>query len=214
MIKNFKFVLLIFFSQACYGFNDFLDDELDSAYSGNLVSFIDAGIGLSTHQVDESERGALGGLLKVSAGVQWYSFISAQVGLWYWGANNSDADRNRKQDSQLNSEQDRELDTERTRFESISASVEITLQLPLSNQNTTFQYGPYYRVGQHCWSAVLTGLTNPWQEEGCSAIHSVGFLFPLTNYNKEFNAFYLEATQSNFDAVSTKSIQLGAKVPF
>lgn len=196
--------MLVALSQNCHGFNDFLDEELGLARPNNLVSYIDAGVGLSTHHIEESEKAALSGLLKVSAGVQWYSFISAQVGLSYWGANNRDND----------SDVEGATTQERTRFESISASVEITFQLPLSNQNTTFQYGPYYRIGHHCWSATLTGLSDPWQEEGCSALHSVGFLFPLPNYSREFNAFYLEATQSDFGAISTKSIQIGAKVPF
>lgn len=194
MIKWFKYLLLFISSPFCFA-GDINDTSQESS-----LTYIDVGAGLSTHVVDETDQGAVSGLLKVSVGAQWYSFISTQIGLWYWGNNDNDSDVDRPR--------------ERTKFESISASLEVTLQLPLGDKGGFFRSGPYYRYGRHCWSAVLLGLVEPWYKEGCSELHSVGYSFPMSNSRHPYTSFYLEATQSNFDNVSTKSIQLGTKLPF
>jgi hypothetical protein len=195
MIASIRFLLLVLFSH--FSMADYIKDDIDSDAS---ISYVDVGIGLSSHVVDETEQGAISGLFKIAAGRQWYSFISAQIGLWYWGNNDNDTDVERSR--------------ERTKFESISVSLEMTVQIPFGHNNTAFQYGPYYRLGRHCWSAVLLGLVDPWYKEGCSNLHSIGFLFPISNRRYSDASFYLEATHSEFDEVSTNSIQIGSKVPF
>lgn len=173
-----------------YGFAD--NDE-------HLLPYVDLGLGLSVHVLEESEEGAASQLLKTAIGVQWLPYISTQVGLWHWS-----------------NEEDKSESTEEERasFEGLSASWEITLQTPLSNKSSAFSYGPYYRFGRHCWSAVFSGLIQPWSKEGCSDIRSVGFVFPSAAKYEADAVLYLEFSHSDFAEVSTRSMQLGAKLAF
>lgn len=165
------------------------------------LPYVDFALGLSIHVLDEDEQGAASQLIKSAVGIQWLPIISTQIGIWHWSGN-----------EYSNEEKDEEKDE--ANFEGISVSWELVLQAPFENNNNLFNYGPYYRLGSHCWSAVFNGLDQPWSKEGCSKIQTLGFVFPSVQYKNENTALYIEFTRSNFDDLSTNSMQLGAKLAF
>lgn len=162
-----------------------------------LIPYVDLALGLSVHVLADSDEGAASQLIKTAIGVQWLPFISTQVGLWHWAS---------EEDSTAEDEE------ERASFDGLSASWELALQVPFNNGQSRFAYGPYYRFGRHCWSAVFTGLVEPWSKEGCSDLQTIGFLFPAQQSYEEGAILYLEFSRSHFAEVSTNSIQLGAKL--
>jgi hypothetical protein len=166
------------------------------------VPYVDLALGLGVHVLEESDEGATSKLIKAGIGVQWFPFLSTQLGVWSW---NSKAQSDRA--SEDDSEQDR-----MGLFDGLSASWEVALQWPIDNKGSVLSAGPYYRYGQHCWSAVLTGLVEPWSKKGCSKLNTLGFSFPM---EKAKNAgAYIEFTRTGFDDLSSSSLQLGAKLAF
>lgn len=183
------------------------DWEVDSRYDGKLIPYVDLGIGLGMHVLPDSDEGTSSRVIKAALGVQWLPFISTQFGLWHWSNLNNSA----KDGSGTESSTDK---MEPVRFEGMSASWELTLQVPISSQKTVLSYGPYYRLGRHCWTGVLTGLVQPWSKEGCSDLHSLGFVFPVADRRGGDTVLYLEISHTELDQLSTKSMQIGAKLPF
>jgi hypothetical protein len=166
------------------------------------VTYVDLALGLGVHVLEESDEGATSKLIKAGIGVQWFPFLSTQLGVWSW---------NSKAQSDRASEDDSEQD-KMGLFDGLSASWEVALQWPIDNKGSQLSAGPYYRYGQHCWSAVLTGLVEPWSKKGCSKLNTVGFSFPM---EKAKNAgAYIEFTRTGFDDLSSSSLQLGAKLAF
>jgi hypothetical protein len=88
----------------------------------------------------------------------------------------------------------------------------VAVQWPIENGDSQLSSGPYYRYGRHCWSAVLTGLMQPWSKNGCSDLNTLGFSFPSATAEKA--ALYIEFTRTDFDDLSSSSLQLGAKLAF
>lgn len=166
------------------------------------VAYVDLALGLGVHVLDDSDQGAASKLIKMGVGVQWLPFLTTQAGIWSWN-------------SQNNSKDIPEEDTEENRvglLNGLSASWEVALQWPIDNAGSKLSAGPYYRYGRHCWSAVLTGLLQPWSKKGCSDLNTLGFSFPVV---KEKNAgVYIEFTRTDFDDLSSNSLQLGAKLAF
>jgi hypothetical protein len=166
------------------------------------VTYVDLTLGLGVHVLEESGEGAASKLIKAGMGVQWFPFFSTQLGVWSW---NSEAQSDRA--SEADSEQDKV-----GLFDGLSASWEVVLQWPIDNKGSLLSAGPYYRYGQHCWSAVLTGLVEPWSKKGCSELNTVGFSFPTEKSENE--GVYIEFTRTGFDDLSSSSLQLGAKLAF
>lgn len=163
------------------------------------VTYVDLALGLSIHVLDETDEGAASEVLKTAIGVQWFPFLSTQVGVWSWSGREGDSNKDSTED-------------EMASFNGLSASWEIALQLPLEDKGTDFSLGPYYRFGRHCWSAVITGLVQPWSKEGCSQLQTLGFVFPSTV--EDMAAMYIEFTRTDFDDLTSSSLQLGAKLAF
>jgi len=180
------------------------------------VPYVDLALGVGIHKLDrpgsssvdsdekyrEEDQGAVSRLIKLGLGVQWFPFLSTRVGIWTW---NSDEQSKRMPDE----------DSDYNRvglFDGISSSMEIALQWPVDNPGSELSAGPYYRHGRHCWSAVLTGLLRPWSKEGCSNLSSIGYSFPL--HSEETSAVYVEFTRTDFDDLSSNSLQFGAKLAF
>ncbi|MGK0247711.1 MAG: hypothetical protein ACI910_000438 [Oleispira sp.] len=166
------------------------------------VTYIDLALGLGVHVLGESDEGAASKLIKAGMGVQWFPFLSTQLGVWSWSS---------KAQSDRASEDDSEQDTIAL-FDGLSASWEVVLQWPIDNTGSPLSAGPYYRYGQHCWSAVLTGLVEPWSKKGCSELNTVGFSFPMAKATNE--GAYIEYTRTRFDDLSSSSLQLGVKLAF
>ncbi|MFT7409470.1 MAG: hypothetical protein ACI9EX_000041 [Oleispira sp.] len=166
------------------------------------VTYVDLTLGVGIHVLEESDQGAASKLIKVGTGVQWTPFLSTQLGVWSWNSK-AQSDRASKGDS----EQDKV-----GLFDGLSASWEVVLQWPIDNKGSVLSSGPYYRYGQHCWSAVLMGLVEPWSKKGCSELNTVGFSFPLKKAKNE--GAYIEFTRTEFDDLSSSSLQLGAKLAF
>jgi hypothetical protein len=176
------------------------------------VPYVDLALGMGIHKLDrsdnssenyeEEDQGAVSRLIKLGLGVQWFPFLSTQVGIWTW---NSD------QQSKRMPEDDAEYQRVGL-FDGVSSSMEIALQWPVDNPGSKLTAGPYYRYGRHCWSAVLTGLLRPWSKEGCSNLNSMGYTFPL--HSEETSAVYVEFTRTDFDDLSSNSLQFGAKLAF
>lgn len=188
------------------------------------VPYVDLALGMGIHKLDrsgsdsvdgdedsdedsdekysEEDQGAVSRLIKLGLGVQWFPFLSTQVGIWSW---NSEAQSKRMPDE----------DSDYNRvglFDGLSSSMEVALQWPVDNPGSELSAGPYYRHGRHCWSAVLTGLLRPWSKEGCSNLSSIGYTFPL--HTEETSAVYVEFTRTDFDDLSSNSLQFGAKLAF
>jgi hypothetical protein len=166
------------------------------------VTYVDLALGLGVHVLDESDEGVASKLIKAGIGVQWLPFLSTQLGVWSW---NSKAQNDRA------SEDDSKLD-KMGLFDGLSTSWEVALQWPIDNKGSLLSAGPYYRYGQHCWSAVLMGLVEPWSKKGCSELNTAGFSFPMEKA-KNLGA-YIEFTRTRFDDLSSSSLQLGAKLAF
>lgn len=181
--------------------------EFDNRYDGKLVPYADLGIGLGMHVLPDSDEGTSSRVIKAALGIQWLPFISTQFGLWHWSSLSD-----RPKDEPIREGGTKKSDP--VRFEGMSASWELTLQVPVSSQRTVLSYGPYYRIGWHCWTGVLTGLMQPWSKEGCSDLHSLGFVFPVTDRKGGDTVLYIEVSHSELDSLSTRSMQLGAKLPF
>lgn len=194
-MTRINFLILLFISQLSLVQKNWAEVDLQAP-----VPYVDFALGLSVHVLEESDQGAASQLLKTAVGIQWLPMISTQVGVWHWSGN-----------EESNEEEE---ENEKANFEGISASWEVVLQMPFESKNDVFNYGPYYRLGRHCWSAVLTGLVQVWSKEGCSKIQTLGFVFPSVQYEDENAALYIEFTRSDFDDLSTSSMQLGAKLPF
>jgi hypothetical protein len=195
LCRRLLFGLTICCSLSAFGDTDYqANDEL---FDHAVTPYVDLGLGLSLHVLDESDEGAASQLIKTAIGVQWLPFLSTQVGLWHWAS------------EEQSSSDDEE---ERASFDGLSASWEVAVQLPFNTGYSQFHYGPYYRFGRHCWSAVFTGLVEPWSKEGCSDLQTLGFLFPAQQSYEEGAILYLEFSRSHFAEVSTNSIQLGAKL--
>lgn len=166
------------------------------------VTYVDLALGLGVHVLDDSDQGAASKLIKAGLGVQWLPFLTTQVGIWSW--NSAD---NAKDDPEDEADENRV-----GMLDSLSASWEVAVQWPIDNGRAQLSAGPYYRYGRHCWSAVLTGLLQPWSKKGCSDLNTLGFSFPMV---KEKNAgVYIEFTRTDFDDLSSSSLQLGAKLAF
>lgn len=186
--------------------------EISAGSYFSPVPYVDLALGVGIHKLDrsdsrsenneEEEQGAVSRLIKLGLGVQWFPFLSTQVGIWTW---NSD------QQSKRMPEDDAEYHRGGL-FDGISSSMEIALQWPVDNPGSKLTAGPYYRYGRHCWSAVLTGLLRPWSKEGCSNLNSMGYTFPL--HSEETSAVYVEFTRTDFDDLSSNSLQFGAKLAF
>lgn len=159
--------------------------------------YVDLALGLGVHVLEDTDEGAASRLIKTAVGVQWLPFISTQVGLWHWSSEKDER-----------SEEEEQQPT----FDGVSASWEILLQTPLNNQYSSISYGPYYRFGRHCWSAVMTGLVQPWSKEGCSDLQTLGFTFPSGKETENNAALYIEFSRTDLDGLSSSSLQLGARL--
>ncbi len=162
--------------------------------------YVDLALGLGVHVLDETEEGAASQLLKTAVGVQWLPFVSTQIGVWHWSG---DEDAKERDDD----------DEVHPMFEGISLSWELALQVPLNNKYSSLSYGPYYRYGRHCWSAVLSGFVQPWSKEGCSDLQTLGFTFPSGAQTESNAVVYLEFSRTDFDGLSSSSLQVGARLP-
>jgi hypothetical protein len=166
------------------------------------VTYVDLALGLGVHVLEGSDQGAASKLIKAGIGVQWFPFISTQVGGWSWSSEDQ-AKREAEEDSEA---------YKVGLFDGISVSWEVALQWPIDNAGGALSAGPYVRYGQHCWSAVLAGLAQPWSKEGCSNLNALGFAFPLGE--GEDAGLYIEFTQTDFDDLTSSSLQLGAKLAY
>lgn len=192
--------------------------EISEGFVFSPVTYVDLAIGMGIHKLDGSdsgigsdsspdvsekeEQGAVSRLIKLGMGVQWFPFLSTQIGIWTWNSNEQS-----ERMSEENSEYHRV-----GLFDGVSSSMEVALQWPVDNPGTELSAGPYYRYGRHCWSAVLTGLLRPWSKEGCSNLNTIGYTFPI--YSEESSGVYVEYTRTNFDDLSSNSLQIGAKLAF
>lgn len=165
------------------------------------VPYVDLALGLGVHALDDSDQGAVSNLIKTGLGVQWLPYLSTHVGVWLWSSK-----------EQQNREAQEAQDYRRGYFDGLSTSWEVSLQWPLENKNALLAAGPYFRFGRHCWTAMLTGLLQPWSKEGCSGLKTLGFAFP-EGVNKNA-ALYVEFTRTDFDDLRSSSVQLGAKLAF
>jgi len=166
------------------------------------VTYVDLALGLGIHVLEDSDQGAASKLIKTSIGVQWFPFISTQIGVWSWASEDQ---------TKRESEEDSETDNVGM-FDGISGSWEVALQWPIDNDSGALSAGPYIRYGQHCWSAVLVGLVQPWSKRGCSNLNTLGFSFP--SREEDYTGLYIEFTQTDFDDLISSSLQLGAKLAF
>jgi hypothetical protein len=173
---------------------------LPSVGHSEIVPFADFSLGLGVQTLSDSDEGAVGHVSKAGMGLQLLSFVSVQASLWAWRSNNQ------------STESSEDGETDNMSFESLGVSWEVTLQLPFPNPESDFRSGPYYRFGKQCWSAVLSGVLQPWSGRGCNDLHAIGVVFPSTHKTRA--AFYIEALQTDFDDLESDSIQVGVKVPF
>jgi hypothetical protein len=173
---------------------------LPSASHSEVVPFGDLSLGLGVQTLSDSDEGAVGYVSKAGVGLQLLPFISVQASLWAWGSNNNQSTESSEDD-----------ETDNMSFESLGVSWEATLQLPFPNPKSDFRSGPYYRFGKQCWSAVLSGVLQPWSGRGCNDLHAIGLVFPSTRKTRA--ALYIEALQTNFDNLESDSIQVGVKIP-
>lgn len=183
-----------------------LFENFEGEKSNNLVPYVDLGAGLGVHFLPETEEGATSRVLKTAVGVQWFSFISTQIGLWHWSGQNNAAT---KDTTASDSSEDAPIN-----FDGISAAMEVTLQLPIASEKSALSYGPYIRYGRHCWSGVLSGVIEPWSKEGCSNLHSAGVVFPTSSRLSGDTVWYLEFSHSSLKRLTTRSVQVGAKLAF
>lgn len=166
------------------------------------VTYVDLALGVSVHVLEESDQGAVSELIKTGIGVQWLPFLSTQIGVWSW----SSEDQSKRQAEEESEAYKVGL------FDGLSAFWEVALQWPIDNGGGLLSAGPYVRYGQHCWTAVLVGLIQPWSKKGCSNLKTVGFSFPIAQSDDA--GLYIEFTRTDFDDLMSSSLQLGAKLAF
>ncbi|WP_430459889.1 outer membrane beta-barrel protein [Thalassolituus sp. LLYu03] len=126
-------------------------------------------------------------VMAARTGVEWIPGISTGIGFWLWG------------DKNVNTE------AESVQFDGISAGWDVTFRIPFSGG-----VGPYVRVGRHCWSAVTSGLLDPWSEDGCSAMRSAGFNFPV----EHDLVMYAEYSTTRFQDIDADSLLAGVQARF
>ena len=172
--------------------------SIASVSHGEVIPFGDFSVGLGLQTLDETGEGTMSVLMKGGLGWQLLPILSVQASLWGWTGDTY----------QTNSSGE---DPTIVSFDGLSVSWEATLQIPFENPKSDFRAGPYYRFGQQCWTAMLTGLLQPWSGDGCDNLHAVGVVFP--SIDKTRAAFYLEASQTDFDDLASNAIQMGVKIP-
>jgi len=152
-------------------------------------------LGLSAQTIPE-ERTADGepdtiltDVVYANGGIEWIPGVSTGLALWLWG------------DKDINE------NAETAQFDGISAAWDITLRLPLANG-----VGPWVRYGRHCWSTVVSGLLQPWSEDGCSPMRSAGFNFPLPNQRDV--VLFAEYSTTEFRDIEADSIIAGVRAHF
>lgn len=170
--------------------------------SAEAVTYVDLALGVGVHVLEDSDQGAVSQLLKTGIGVQWTPFLSTQIGIWSW----SSEDQSKRQAEEESEAYKVGL------FDGLSASWEVALQWPIDNGSGLLSAGPYVRYGQHCWTAVLAGLIQPWSKKGCSNLKTVGFSFPTAQSDDA--GLYIEFTRTDFEDLMSSSLQLGAKLAF
>ncbi len=183
-------------SAGCVGFSSLVNADVD------LYGDVALGLGIQViknqpvvNNEEKNNKGAVSQLLKAAVGIQWTQYFSTQLGIRYWTDDLADNDFS-----------DEEDETKPATFTGMSAAWEIALHWPSS-------YGPYYRYGRHCWTAVFSGLAQPWSEEGCSAIQSIGLTFPAVSRTEADITGYLEYSQTDLEQVASKSLQVGIRMP-
>lgn len=184
--------------------SSFAFDYSAEAQKSDVIPFVDLGYGLAIHQLPGSDGGAASGVIKTAVGMQWLSFVSAQVGLWHW----------RKRNNTAQSRSSTETPRSNIQLDGISALWELTLQLPIASQRAKLSYGPFYRFGRHCWAAVISGLAQPWAKDGCSDIHSLGVVLPISSRMNDDLVWYIEGSDTDLEGISSRSVQIGAKLAF
>lgn len=163
-----------------------------------VIPFGDFSVGLGVQTLEDTGEGTTSFLMKGGLGLQLFPFMSVQASLWGWTGD----------DYQYNAATE---EASVVSFDGISASWEATFQIPFPSPKSDFRAGPYYRYGQQCWSAILTGLLQPWSGQGCNDLHAFGVVFPSADKTRA--AFYLELSQTDFDDLASNAIQMGVKVP-
>ena len=205
-----KYLLILTASMTfMMSFDAAASDYYSSGYKNNekIVPYVDLGFGIGIHSLPDTDEGTSSRILKTSVGVQWLSFLSAQVGLLHW-SNYRNGGRNN------NPESDDKEEGQPLEFDGISVAWELTAQLPIGNKIRQLSHGPYYRFGRHCWTAVLSGLSQPWSKEGCSNIQSIGFVFPTSSSMNSELVWFLELSQTDLERLESRSVQISAKLPF
>lgn len=163
-----------------------------------VIPFGDISVGLGVQTLEDTGEGTTSFLMKGGFGLQLLPFLSVQASLWGWTGDDYRYDSTTEERTVVS-------------FDGVSASWEATLQIPFPSPKSEFRAGPYYRYGQQCWSAILTGLMDPWSGRGCNDLHAIGVVFPSAD--KTRSAFYLEASQTDFDDLASNAIQMGVKIP-
>jgi hypothetical protein len=171
---------------------------LSSVSRAEVIPYGDFSVGLGVQTLEDTGEGTTSYLMKGGFGLQLFPFMSVQASLWGWTGDNYQYNAATEESSVVS-------------FDGISASWEATLQIPFPSPKSDFRAGPYYRYGQQCWSAILTGLLQPWSGQGCNDIHAYGVVFPSADKTRA--AFYLEFSQTDFDDLESNAIQMGVKVP-
>lgn len=172
--------------------------SLSSMSHSEVIPFGDFSVGLGVQTLEDTNEGAVSYLMKGGIGWQLFPFMNVQASLWGWTGDNYQSNGSDEEPTVVS-------------FDGISASWEATLQIPFENPTSDFYAGPYYRYGQQCWSAILTGLTQPWSGKGCNDLHAIGVVFPSADKSRA--AFYLEVSQTDFDDLASNAVQIGVKVP-
>lgn len=212
----FKYLLILTTSMTfMMSFDAAASDYYSSGYQNNekIVPYVDLGFGIGIHSLPDTEEGTSSRILKTSVGVQWLSFLSAQVGLLHW-SNYRNGGHNNNPDSGNNAGSANKNESQPIEFDGISVAWELALQFPVGHKSRQLSHGPYYRFGRHCWTAVLSGLSQPWTKEGCSNIQSIGFVFPTSSNMDSELVWFLELSQTNLESLQSRSLQIGAKLPF
>lgn len=172
--------------------------SLSSVSRAEVIPFGDIAVGLGVQTLEETGEGTVSFLMRGGFGLQLLPFMSVQANLWGWTGDNYQYDESTETATVVS-------------FDGISASWEATFQIPFSNPKSDFRAGPYYRYGQQCWSAILSGLMQPWSGKGCNDLHAFGVVFPSSDKTRA--AFYLEASNTKFDELDSSAIQMGVKIP-
>lgn len=147
-------------------------------------------LGFSFQSLPPDETGERQGTLTdvtyANGSLEWLPGVSTGLALWLWG--NGDLNENAKV----------------AEFDGVSVAWDITLRLPLAQGQ-----GPYVRYGRQCWSAAVSGLTDPWAEDGCSPMVGGGFNFLLQN--RSGTVLYMEYISTDFRDIETDSLIAGVR---